>query len=86
MGSVKQDMIKIEEKIKKMIADVVEIDLERVKETAFFIDDLGADSLDRVELMTRIEKEYRIRISDIEIVKFKTVKNLLDFMKEKLLS
>jgi acyl carrier protein len=86
VGSVKQDMIKIEEKIKKMIADVVEIDLERVKETAFFIDDLGADSLDRVELMTRIEKEYRIRISDIEIVKFKTVKNLLDFMKEKLLS
>jgi acyl carrier protein len=86
MGSVKQDMIKIEEKIKKMIADVVEIDLERVKETAFFIDDLGADSLDRVELMIRIEKEYQIRISDIEIVKFKTVKNLLDFMKQKLLS
>ena len=69
-----------------MIADVVEIDLERVKETAFFIDDLGADSLDRVELMIRIEKEYQIRISDIEIVKFKTVKNLLDFMKQKLLS
>jgi acyl carrier protein len=77
-------MIKIEEKIKKMIAEVVEVDLQLVKESSSFIHDLGADSLDRVEITIRLEKEYKISISDSEVAKFKTVKNLLDFIKQKL--
>lgn len=79
-------MIKVEEKIKKIIADVVEVDLQSVNERFSFTEDLGADSLDNIEIMLRIEKECQIRITNGEMTRLKTVQNLIDFVKEKLLS
>ncbi len=79
-------MNNIEERIKKIISEVVEIEILEIDSLSHFVDDLGIDSLDSVEIVVRIEKEYGIRVSDAEALRFKTVKNLFDFVKQKLLS
>jgi len=69
------------EKIKGIIAEKLEIALEQVTEEAKFIDDLGADSLDVVELIMTLEDEFDIEITDEEAEKIMTVGNAIDFMK-----
>ncbi len=69
------------EKIKGIIAEKLEIALEQVTEEAKFIDDLGADSLDVVELIMTLEDEFDIEITDEEAEKIVTVGNAIDFMK-----
>ena len=70
-----------DDKIKEIIADKLEISLEQVTEEAKFIDDLGADSLDVVELIMSLEDEFDIEISDEQAEKIVTVGNAIDFMK-----
>ena len=70
-----------DDKIKEIIADKLEINLEQVTEEAKFIDDLGADSLDVVELIMTLEDEFDIEISDEQAEKIVTVRNAIDFMK-----
>lgn len=67
-------------RIIKMIADQLQIDEEQVKPDASFMDDLGADSLDTVELIMALEEEFDIEIPDSEAEKIRTVQQALDYL------
>ena len=69
-----------QDRIIKMIADQLQIDEEQVKPDASFMDDLGADSLDTVELIMALEEEFDIEIPDSEAEKIRTVQQALDYL------
>ena len=71
-----------QDRIIKMIADQLQIDEEQVKPDASFMDDLGADSLDTVELIMALEEEFDIEIPDSEAEKIRTVQQALDYLHE----
>ena len=71
-----------QDRIIKMIADQLQIDEEQVKPDASFMDDLGADSLDTVELIMALEEEFDIEIPDSEAEKIRTVQQALDYLAE----
>ncbi len=73
----------IESKVIKIIAEKLGIDESEIKPEASFIDDLGADSLDIVELVMELEEEYGIEIPDEDAEKIKTVQDAIDYIKEK---
>ena len=70
-------------KVKKMVADNLGIDEVKVVEEANFIDDLGADSLDTVELVMAFEEEFGSEISDSEAEKILTVGDAIKFIESK---
>jgi acyl carrier protein len=70
----------IEEKVKKIIAEKLSVDISEVKPEASFVDDLGADSLDLVELIMSMEEEFDIDISDEDAEKIITVKDAIDYI------
>ena len=69
-----------EEKIKKIIAEKLSVDISEVVPEASFIDNLGADSLDLVELIMSMEEELDIEISDDDAEKLVTVQNAIDYV------
>ena len=69
-----------EDKIKKIIAEKLGVDLDEVVPEASFVDDLGADSLDLVELIMSMEEEFDIEISDEDAEKLLTVKDALEYV------
>lgn len=71
----------IEERVIKVIAEQLSVDESQIKPEAHFIDDLGADSLDLVELVMSLEKEFDCEIPDEEAEKITTVKSAIDFVK-----
>ena len=71
----------IEERVKEIIVDQLGVDASEVTPEAKFIDDLGADSLDIVELVMALEEEYDIEISDEEAEKIQTVGDAIEFIK-----
>ena len=73
----------IPNKVKKMVADHLGIDESKVVEEANFIDDLGADSLDTVELVMAFEEEFGSEISDSEAEKILTVGDAIKFIESK---
>jgi len=73
----------ISSKIKKMVADHLGIEESKVLEEANFIDDLGADSLDTVELVMAFEEEFGSEISDSEAEKILTVGDAIKFIQSK---
>lgn len=73
-------MSDIELKVKKIIADQLNVDEKDVVPEASFIDDLGADSLDTVELVMALEEEFETDIPDEEAEKIKTVQNVIDYI------
>ena len=73
----------IKSKIKKIVADHLGIDEEKVTEEARFIDALGADSLDTVELVMAFEEEFGSEISDSEAEKILTVGDAVKFIEGK---
>ena len=73
----------IKNKIKKIVADHLGIEEEKVVEEASFIDDLGADSLDTVELVIAFEEEFGQEISDSEAEKILTVGDAIKFIESK---
>ena len=70
-------------KVKKIVADHLGIDNAKVTEEASFIDDLGADSLDTVELVMAFEEEFGSEISDSEAEKILTVGDAIKFIENK---
>ena len=70
-------------KVKKMVADHLGIDESKITEEANFIDDLGADSLDTVELVMAFEEEFGSEISDSEAEKILTVGDAIKFIESK---
>ena len=70
-------------KVKKIVADHLGIDDVKVTEEASFIDDLGADSLDTVELVMAFEEEFGSEISDSEAEKILTVGDAIKFIDNK---
>ena len=73
----------VKEKIKKIVADHLGIEEEKVTEEASFIDDLGADSLDTVELVMAFEEKFGIEIPDDAAETIQTVQNAIDFIESK---
>ncbi|MDX1411264.1 MAG: acyl carrier protein [Nitrospirales bacterium] len=76
-------MMEVEEKIKKIISEQLGVDEDDVVPEAKFVDDLGADSLDTVELVMALEEEFDIEIPDEEAEKIQTVGAAIDFIKER---
>lgn len=73
-------MASIEERVKQIIAEQLGVDEEQVTENASFMDDLGADSLDTVELVMALEEEFDVEISDEDAEKIQNVKNAIDYI------
>ena len=76
-------MSDIAERLKKIVVEHLGVDEEKVTENASFIDDLGADSLDTVELVMAFEEEFGVEIPDDAAEKILTVKDAINFIKEK---
>ena len=72
----------VEDKVKKIIAEKLSVDIAEVVPEASFVDDLGADSLDLVELIMSMEEEFEVDISDDDAEKMVTVKDAFDYIKE----
>ena len=70
------------EKVKAIIVEQLQVNEDIVTEEASFIDDLGADSLDLVELIMALEEEFGIEIPDADAEKVTTVQDVVDYIKE----
>ena len=73
----------VEEKVKNIIVEQLGVDMESVTPEASFIDDLGADSLDIVELVMTMEEEFDLEIPDEDAEKIKTVNDVINYIKAK---
>ncbi len=74
------DMAQIEERVKKIIVEQLGVKEEDVKAESSFVDDLGADSLDTVELVMALEEEFETEIPDEDAEKIVTVKDVLTYI------
>jgi len=70
----------IEKKVREIVAEQLERDVNEVKGESSFIEDLGADSLDIVELVMKMEEEFSIEIPDEEAEKIKTVNDVVNYI------
>jgi len=75
---------KVEEKVKKLIAEHLGVEENEIKPEAKFVDDLGADSLDTVELVMALEEAFNIEIPDEDAEKILTVGRAIEYVKEKI--
>lgn len=73
----------VEEKVKEIISKQLGIDIEKVTPEASFMDDLGADSLDTVELVMAFEETFNIEIPDEDAEKIIKVKDAINYIKDK---
>jgi acyl carrier protein len=73
-------MASIEERVKKIICEQLDVEEKDVVPKASFVDDLGADSLDQVELIMAMEEEFGISIPDEDAEKIGTVQDAIDYI------
>ena len=73
-------MSSVEERVKKLICEQLGVKDDEVKNDASFVEDLGADSLDTVELVMALEEEFETEIPDEEAEKITTVKDAIDYI------
>jgi len=73
----------VADKVKSIVAEQLGVKIEEVTPTASFIDDLGADSLDTVELVMALEEEFSIEIPDEDAEKITTVGDAIKYIEEK---
>jgi acyl carrier protein len=76
-------MSDVEDKVKEVIAEKLGLTVDRVTDTSSFVDDLGADSLDQVELIMAFEDAFDIEIPDEDAEKLRTVKAAVDYIAKK---
>jgi len=72
----------IEERVKKIVVEQLGVKEEDVNNDASFVDDLGADSLDTVELVMALEEEFDTEIPDEEAEKIRTIQQAIDYIKK----
>ena len=77
-------MSDVAERVRKIVVEHLGVDAEKVTPEASFIDDLGADSLDTVELVMAFEKEFDIDIPDEDAEKLRTVGDAMNYLHEKI--
>ncbi len=70
------------DKVREIIADELGVELEKVSNDASFVEDLGADSLDTVELVMRFEEEFDVEIPDEDAEKMMTVGNAIEYLSQ----
>ena len=73
-------MASVDEKVKQIVVEQLGVDEAEVTPSASFVDDLGADSLDTVELVMAFEEAFDIEIPDEDAEKIKTVKDAIDYI------
>ncbi len=73
-------MSSIDERVKKIVVEQLGVKEEEVNNEASFVDDLGADSLDTVELVMALEEEFKTEIPDEEAEKITTVQQAIDYV------
>jgi acyl carrier protein len=73
----------IEDKVKDIIVDKLGVSQDKVKPEAHFVEDLGADSLDTVELVMAFEDEFDVEIPDEDAQNITTVKSAIDYLSKK---
>lgn len=78
------DRSKVEEIVKKVVAENLGASMDKIESTSHIQDDLGADSLDVVELVMALEEEFEMEITDEEAEKLMTVEEIVDFISEQL--
>jgi acyl carrier protein len=76
-------MSTVEQQVKAIVAEQLGVKAEQVTSTASFVDDLGADSLDTVELVMALEEEFEIEIPDEDAEKITTVQQAIDYISER---
>ncbi len=76
------NMSETAERVKKIVVEHLGVEAEKVTEEASFIDDLGADSLDIVELVMAFEEEFGVEIPDDAAEKISTVKDAIDYIEQ----
>ena len=74
-------MSSVEDQVRTIIAEQLGIKADEIKNDASFVDDLGADSLDTVELVMALEEEFETEIPDDQAEKITTVQNAIDYVK-----
>lgn len=77
-------MSDVANRVKEIIAEQLMVDLEEITEDSTFVDDLGADSLDRVELIMEFEEEFGIDIPDADAEKIQTVGEAIAYIERRL--
>ena len=77
-------MSDIEQKVRKIVSEQLGADDDKIKNESSFIDDLGADSLDTVELVMALEEEFDTEIPDEEAEKITTVQQAIDYINKNL--
>ncbi|MEO2068360.1 MAG: acyl carrier protein [Desulfurobacteriaceae bacterium] len=77
-------MENIEQKVKEIVADRLGVDPDEVTPEASFVEDLGADSLDQVELVMALEEEFGIEIPDEDAEKIQTVGDAIEYIQKHL--
>ncbi len=70
----------VEDKVKKIVCEQLGVNEDEVSSSSSFVDDLGADSLDTVELVMALEEEFDLEIADEEAEKIQTVQEALDYI------
>lgn len=70
------------EKVKSLLAEQLELDESEIQLESSFVEDLGADSLDVVEMLMILEEEFNVTVPDEEAENFQTVKDVVDFLTE----
>ena len=73
----------LEQRVKDLVISQLGVEASKVNNDSSFIDDLGADSLDTVELVMAVEEEFDLEISDDDALKMRTVQDVISYLKDK---
>lgn len=76
-------MADVQDRVKKIVIEQLGVEEEQVTETASFVEDLGADSLDTVEMVMAFETEFNLEIPDEDAEKIQNVKDAVDYIQKR---